>query len=196
MEMTNAAWVDEVLRRTQINEGLRLLRYFDSRGIPTIGIGYNLQRGPAPLKAVGLTDAEAADVIAGSLSITSAEALALCKTDLAFSVNDARASLGHAIFDQLSDARRYVITDLCYNMGLVEWAQFTGTRAVIDQAQTAKNAGNPNAHSWFVAAGDHLRASAYYTQTGDRAKRNVAMLVMGTWCDANGDGSDILQGAK
>lgn len=183
------SWIDEVERRTQINEGIRLTRYLDSRGIPTIGIGYNLQRGPGQLEAVGIRNAAA--VIAGTAGITVAAAIALCKTDLAFAVNDARSSLGLGIFDHLADPRRYVITDLCYNMGISVWSTFTNTRALINDAEVAKLDGDENAHELFVEAGQHLVASAYYSQTGDRAKRNVAMLVEGLWCDANGDGSDI-----
>ncbi len=189
--MDGNQWTQEVARRISVSEGIRLSRYFDSLGIPTVGIGFNLQRGVGPLRAVGILDPQA--VIDGTASITEAQALALLQNDLAASVQNARASLQPGIFDSLSDARRFVVTDLTYNMGLGGWVSFVGTRTLINEAQQAKDANNPSAHGYFVAAGEHLRDSAYYSQTGNRAKRNVAMLINGGWCDANGDGSDISQ---
>ena len=50
----------ELRRRVEINEGIRLARYLDSRQIPTIGTGYNIQaRGTQPLAAVGVVDVQA-----------------------------------------------------------------------------------------------------------------------------------------
>lgn len=189
--MTTQEWTDELVRRTRINEGLSLTRYLDSLGVPTIGIGYNLSRGVGPLTLACVANPQA--VIDGTASITEAEAVALCKNDLAFAVDDARASLIKGIYDSLSDARRYVVADLCYNMGLATWLSFVGTRSLIEVAQQKKEASDVTAHSLFVAAGEHLRSSAYYNQTRDRAKRNVAMLINGDWCNAEGDGSDISQ---
>jgi len=189
--MDGNQWYQEAARRVSISEGIKLTRYYDSLGIPTIGIGYNLTRGGVPLRAVGIADPQA--IIDGTEPITAEQALALLTNDLTASVSNARASLAPGIFDALSDARRFTVTDLVYNMGLGGWVSFSGTRTLINEAQQAKNANNPNAHGYFVAAGNHLAASAYYTQTGNRAKRNVAMLINGGWCDANGDGSDLIQ---
>lgn len=50
----------ELRNRLKINEGVRLARYLDTKGIPTIATGYNLQaRGTAGLAAVGVVDPEA-----------------------------------------------------------------------------------------------------------------------------------------
>ncbi|HTD36627.1 MAG TPA: hypothetical protein VK669_03850, partial [Candidatus Limnocylindrales bacterium] len=50
----------ELRRRLEINEGVRLARYRDSKAIPTIGTGYNIQaRGTQPLHQVGVVDVPA-----------------------------------------------------------------------------------------------------------------------------------------
>lgn len=185
--MTEQEWLSEAARRISISEGIKCTRYLDSRGIPTIGVGYNLQRGDADLLAVGCTNVQG--VIDGTASITESQALTLLSGDIQRSVVSARGSL--KLFDSLTDARQFVITDLVYNMGFGGWISFGGTRATIDLAQKAKDRNDPLAHNLFLTAGEHLAATAYYTQTGNRAKRNVAMLIQGEWCDANGDGSDI-----
>lgn len=182
-------WFADATKRMVINEGLKLNRYLDSRGIPTIGIGYNCTRGVDPLVACGIPNPHA--VVAGDTGITESQAYCLFNNDFAFAVSDADASLRKGIYNALSDARRFVIADLCYNMGLATWLGFITTRQLIESAEKAKQAGDAAAHQLFVEAGEHLKASAYYTQTGDRAKRNVAMLTTGIYCKPDGDGSDI-----
>jgi len=186
-------WIADATKREVVNEGLKLNRYLDSLGIPTIGIGYNCTRGTGPLVLCSIPNPSA--VIAGDAGITEAQAYCLLANDLAYAVSDARASLRQGIFDAMSEARQFVITDLCYNMGLATWLGFITTRQLIEQAQRQKASGSADAHTSFVTAGDHIQQSAYYQQTGDRAKRNVAMLVTGEYCNPEGNGSDIYQGA-
>lgn len=187
--MTNDQWLAECVSRIAINEGLRCEKYIDSMGLPTIGVGYNLTRGVAPLIAVGVPNPQA--VCAGTASITQEQAYGLLRNDLTASISYAQDSLPDGIFDSLTDARRFVVVDLVYNLGCGMWLSFQNTRARIAAAQEAKHNNKPNAHQLFVDAGDALASSAYYQQTGNRAKRNVAMLISGVWCDPNGDGSDI-----
>jgi hypothetical protein len=147
-----------------------------------------LQRGDANLVAAGCTNIQG--IFDGTASITEAQALALLELDLTNSIASARGSLAAGIFDALTPARQCVIVDLVYNMGYGSWLGFTGTRDLINQAQLAKNNNSPIAHKYFLAAGNHLEASEYYSEVGNRAKRNVAMLISGLWVSATGDGSD------
>lgn len=193
--MSTDAWIADTKKRLTINEGYKTVPYADSMGILTVGVGHNLSSGVGPLRAIGLSALQASAIINNHATVTPAQIDALLNNDLAFAINDARASLASLIFDALTDARRFVVTDLCFNMGLATWTTFVGTRGVIEAAQREKNHGQTSAHDLFVSAGKHLQASAYYTQTGNRARRNVAMLIQGTYCDGTGDGSDIYQGA-
>jgi len=182
----------ELEHRLGINEGVRLTPYRDTMGILTVGIGYNLQQGGAVehLHAVGVDNP--ASVVLGNGRITQEQAYALFNLILPGYIDVARESLSSGIFDTLGN-RQIPVCDLVYNLGQRGWQGFTGTRALINEAQAAKNAGNAHkAHILFGIAADHLRASAWDGQVHDRAKRDEAILRTSLLCDAYGDGSDVL----
>jgi hypothetical protein len=198
----------EVVRRAHINEGTRLLAYDDAqpdiaiaypsqlRGTLTIGIGHSLQSSSPIeqqylLKQAGIQCAPNLTSLC-HLSITVMQAEALFRVDLPKYAAAARALLTLGTFDALNDARQVAFFDLVYNEG---GSDFTRTWALLSHAQAAKSVGNlAIAHGLFVTVGDHLRASAWYGQVGNRAKRDIAMLVTGQLCSATGDGSDVLPG--
>lgn len=183
------AWLDEVRKRIAIDEGDRAKMYRDSLGIPTIGTGFNLTRPDArqALAKCGVSDIDG--VINGTVALTPAQDMALF--DYAFSPieSQARASLATTIYDSMTDARRFVICDLVYNLGNDGWCEFTETRALLNEAQRSKLIGSPSSHAFFDAAAQHLASSLWFGQVGNRARRNVAMIRSGVWCDPYGDGS-------
>ena len=177
-------FIPECTRRIALNEGRKLQRYRDSLGIWSLGIGFNLERGDAAamLRACGINYA---DVMADGL-ITPAQADALFARAFAPIQDAARASLAHGVYDALTDARRFVILDLEYNLGQRGWLGFDTTRALLNEAQAHKNAGRmPIAHALFNLAGDHLHASAWNGQVGDRATRDIQMIRTGSWVPAS-----------
>jgi GH24 family phage-related lysozyme (muramidase) len=187
--MTRAQFLAEVAKRIDDNEGDHTYRYLDSKGIPTIGIGFNLLRADADsaLRSVG---SSLAAVNAGA-SLTEAQVQQLFAYSFSPIEAQARASLGPNIYDTLSDARRFVICDLVFNLGQDGWLEFAATRQLISTAQTGKNQGNlAAAHQCFELAAEHLEATPWYGQVGDRAKRDVAMLRSGLWVSPTGDGTD------
>lgn len=217
--------VAELRRRLEVNEAVRLARYRDSKGIPTIGTGYNLRaRGIQALVAVGVIDPQA--VAAGTDSqhagatrlrvadlraqhpetdwapasaaqtfiagITMAQNDALLDQDIASFASAAAALLPRGIFDAMTPARQVAWTDMSFNMGTGEdgLGGFHQTIDLLTRAQRAKDAGNGDAaHQLFEQVGQHLEASAFFGQVGDRAKRDVAMMRTGVLVDQNGDGS-------
>ena len=79
-----------------------------------------------------------------------------------------------------------MILDLEYNLGQRGWLGFATTRALITEAQAQKlRARNDVAHRLFNVAGDHLAASAWDGQVGDRATRDIAMIRTGEWVPAS-----------
>jgi GH24 family phage-related lysozyme (muramidase) len=197
----------EFLAKTSLyirdDEGLRLYKYRDKFGVITLGYGEALEGQRPPtftdqqwasiLAAPTAIDSEPENAVAAC--ITQAQAIALFDAVLPGYIAAARASLATGIFDALDDARRYVVIDLTYNMGAGEegWGGFGATHALIAQAVTAKKSGkDDDAHELFNQVADHLQGSAWYTQTGDRAKRDVAMMRTSAWCNPTGDGSDVL----
>lgn len=165
---------EELCDRTAINEGCRLTAYPDPlSGCDPWTIGYGAT-GPGISKGVVWTQDEADNRLSD---------------DLPRYVAYARQSLAPGIFDTMTLARRIAVIDLNYNLGQEGWLAFTGTRSLISQAQTAKIKGDVlKAHVLYNAAADHLAQSAWYTQVGNRAKRNVAMIRNGALVKMNGAG--------
>lgn len=174
----------EFERRAQINEDRRPRLYYDDRGIPTIGIGFNLQR----------PDADAIlHKVASSLHVVMLGAtLTDTQIDQLFSISFAPI-LGQCLalipnFNALSDARRMAIADMCFQMGYGDdgLGGFTNTLALIDEA--AIETDPDTKHADFAQIGQNLKLSAWYRQSGDRAKRNISMIVSSSLVDPKGTG--------
>ena len=187
MAMTPGQWAAEVRRRIGINEGCRLTTYLDTMGIPTIAYGFNLENSDARaiLQKAGVTDV--AGVIAGRTPLTQAQADSTFAQMLPGYIANAKTTLSAGVFDKLSDARRFVIVDMVYNLGVAGFLGFPSARRAIDAAVAATDPAK--ARTLYGQAADQLVDSAWYTQVGNRAKRNVAMMRTSNWVDANGNGS-------
>jgi GH24 family phage-related lysozyme (muramidase) len=187
MAMTPEQWADEVRRRIAINEGCRLRMYIDTVGVPTIAYGFNLQNADARaiLQKAGVTDI--AGVISGATALTQTQAESTFDQMLPRYVNDAKSTLAPGVFDKLSDARRFVIVDMAYNLGVAGWLGFPSARAAINAAVAATDTATKTAR--YNEAADQMKNSAWYSQVGNRAKRNVAMMRSSGWVSPNGDGS-------
>src|ERR1700733_12818745 len=188
MAMTPDQWTAEVRRRIGIKEGCRRTMYLDTMGIPTIAYGFNLRDGnpQAVLKKAGVTDV--AGVIAGRVPLTQAQADSTFAQMLPGYIANAKTTLNAGVFDKLSDARRFVIVDMVYNLGVAGFLGFPSARRAINGAVAATSAAA--ARALYGQAADQMVDSAWYTQVGNRAKRNVAMMRTSNWVDANGDGSN------
>lgn len=123
--------------------------------------------------------------------ITMAQNDALLDRDIASFSSAAAALLPQGIFDAMTPARQIAWTDMSFNMGTGEngLGGFHQTIDLLTRAQRAKDAGNATAHQLFEQVAQHIEASAFFRQVGDRAKRDVAMLRTGALVDKNGDGS-------
>src|SRR5579884_2955206 len=164
---------DELKKRLEINEGCRLKAYQDTKGIWTIGYGFNVK---------GITSLE--DL--SKLEITQEEADKLFANDIPKYITKASGLLDSGVFDSMTPARQIALVDFIYNEG---GADFPVTLHILNQAQKEKNAGNlTKAHALFMVVGDHLRASEYDREVGARASRNIFMLETGSLCDPTWQG--------
>lgn len=145
------------------NEDRRERSYLDSEGIPTIGIGFNLERGDAPVKiaALGL---DYDDVVAGRQTLSDAQIDRLLADDLVTAIGDARDLF--ADFDSLTTPRQIVLVDMAFNLGKPRLANFRKMIAAID------------AGDWEEAA-DQMMDSRWYRQVKTRGDRNVAVMRTG-----------------
>jgi GH24 family phage-related lysozyme (muramidase) len=75
-------------RLIEQHEGRRYTSYADSRGIPTVGVGFNLHRSDAQEKiaALGL---DYNDVYRGALPLTEEQINVLLDADIAAAIDDA-----------------------------------------------------------------------------------------------------------
>jgi len=147
MKPSNEALLVKELRR---DEGVRYTPYEDTKGIPTVGVGHNLQAAPLPAGwAYPLTD--------GQVNL-------LLDSDLLNVYHDLDRNLPW--WQTLSDVRQRVICNMCFNLGMNRLLGFKNTLAAMRQ-------GN------YDAAADGMLNSAWAAQVGERAQRLAQMMRTG-----------------
>lgn len=146
------------------NEDRRHKCYLDSEGIPTIGIGCNLERPEARARIAGM-GLDCDEVIAGRQTLTDEQIDSLLADDLATAISDARDLIAN--FDTLTIARQIVLVDMAFNLGKPRLANFRKMIAAI------------GAGDWEEAAAQ-MKDSRWYRQVKTRGDRNVAVMRTGT----------------
>jgi len=141
---------DRVIR----HEGSKPVKYLDSRQIPTVGVGFNLNRedAVAQLKKVG---ANPEKIKAGTSSLTQAQIDSLLLTDLGQAKADAQELV--PTLPSLPPAVQGVITEMVFNLGKKGLSAFTNFLAQIKQQN-------------FSAASSEMLNSDWAKQVGARAK--------------------------
>lgn len=141
------------------HEGLRLTAYRDSRGILTIGYGFNLEDTAA--KAI------CAQLELDYAALETGAALTQDQADAIFDFQLSRVIAGARItfpgFDSFPDQAQAVIADLIFNLGLGGFLTFRKTIALL------------KAGKWDAAA-DELVDSLWFRQVPNRAAEDVALL--------------------
>lgn len=146
------------------HEGLRHSVYDDSRFIPTIGIGFNLNNPNARgrLKSLGV---DYDDIIAGDATLTKEQIHYLFKQDVNTALNNARKFLPS--FDKQPDKIKIVLIDMSFNLGLTKLNQFVNFRKALTDRD-------------YLKAVDDMVDSRWYHQVGNRSKELVEMV---KWVD-------------
>ncbi|MBB5189615.1 lysozyme [Silvimonas terrae] len=132
------------------DEGVKYTRYLDTKGIPTTGVGHNLQAKPLP---PGWT-----------YPLNDTQVNQLLSTDLQdiFSGLDARLPW----WRKLDEVRQRVITNMAFNLGVDGLIQFKNTLAAVQRGD-------------YTAAANGMQASAWFVQVGARAQRLVQAMQTG-----------------
>ena len=120
-----------LLDSLEVEEGRKYKAYRDSRGILTIGDGFNID----PDHGGGLDDEEINFILAHRVR----KAQGFCEA--------------FPWFDSLSDNRKYVIIDMMYNMGESTFAQFHGTHAALAAGDYEKAADGMANSRWDSQVG-------------------------------------------
>ena len=134
--------------------------YYDSLGIPTIGIGFNLQRGDARdlLAELGL-DYDA--VLNGDVCLSDYQISYIFNHDIAWAKEGARECISS--FDSHHECVQEVVTDMTFNMGmysLCDWDELNYYLANHD----------------YDSASNYIRGTLYCRQVGNRCIRNTDIL--------------------
>lgn len=139
------------------HEGFREKKYKDTKGIWTIGYGFNMESKTFPDELVKKWEKN---------GITKAEADTILKEHIE-SIIKALKKMQPWIF-QLSTARQAAIIDLTFNMGPGWFSMFSNTILLIKSSR-------------FKSAGTALLNSRYAKQVGLRARENAYALVNDTY---------------
>jgi lysozyme len=151
MNPTILALLIAELRR---DEGVKYVEYLDSKGIPTTGVGHNLQVSPLP---AGWT-----------YPLSDAQVNQLLTQDLANTFAQLNANLPW--WQKLDAVRQRVIANMCFNMGIGTLLEFHNTLA-------AMQSGN------YAAASSGMLASDWANEVGDRATRLAQAMKTGVMPD-------------
>lgn len=146
--------ISSIKDRVIKHEGSKPFKYIDSRGIPTVGVGFNLTREDAvsQLKKVG---ANPEKVKAGKSPLTQDQITALLFTDLTQAKANAQDIVPN--LTNLPPKVQGVLTEMVFNLGKKGLSEFKNFLSQIQQ----KN---------FDAASDEMLRSSWAKQVGNRAK--------------------------
>ena len=136
--------MDMVLLEAELrrDEGVRYWMYRDALGVPTTGVGHNLQAHPLPAN--------------WTYPLTPAQVTQLLEQDIA----DTLANLDRNLpwWRGLDEVRQRVVANMAFNLGIGKLLGFKNTLAAMQRG------------SYAVAAAG-MKNSAWFKQVGNRAVR-------------------------
>jgi len=141
---------------TKKEEGFRADIYKDTKGIKTVGQGFNVED---KVTASMLP----ADVVSGKRPITKAENDIAYNKRMDLAKKDAREYLGADTYDKLDPDRKSVMDDMSYNMGKPTLSKFEKLREAVQKGD------------WSAASKEILN-SKYAKDVPNRAQRNAAIM--------------------
>jgi GH24 family phage-related lysozyme (muramidase) len=147
------------LQLVEQGEGLRLCKYLDTMGIPTICYGYNLQNYNAR-SAIASVGGNYDQVMAGTCLNQNQ-----CAQLLNMALGSARSG-AQQVFGSQCPSIQAVLVDLTYNLGTGGISSFVTFKGYITSHQ-------------YAAAANALKSTLYCRQVGTRCTRNAAIIAQG-----------------
>lgn len=150
----NLDLISQIMPRVIQHEGKKDTVYKDSRGIPTIGVGFNLNRADssALLKQVG---ADPVKIKAGTAKLSDYQITTLLKKDLEEAKVNAQALVSN--WQKLPQAVQGVLIEMTFNLGRRGLSEFKNFLSHINSRK-------------FIEASKEMLNSTWAKQVGDRAK--------------------------
>lgn len=137
----------QLIEELRFDEGVRYVPYRDTKDIPTVGVGHNLQASPLP--------------DGWSYPLTDAQVDTLLHADLQNVYGDLNRALPW--WTDLNDVRQRVICNMCFNLGINKLVGFRNTLVAMRQGQ-------------YCDAASGMLNSAWASQVGARAQRLAQMM--------------------
>jgi len=144
---------EDLYKMIERHEGKRNKVYYDTENIPTVGIGFNLERADAAQKLSNL-GINIQDVLNGK-SLTDKQVYSLFKEDVNTAISDARSFLPS--FDRQPESVKNTITDMAFNLGINRLSQFRKFRDALENND-------------YQQATNEMINSRWYGQVGNRSK--------------------------
>jgi lysozyme len=157
--ITTSGIKQDLLDMIERHEGKRNRIYKDSLGVPTIGIGFNLNRVDAKQKLFNL-GIDINKVFQGQ-KLTDEQVYSLFKDDVQTAKNDAMKFLPN--FNEQPEIVQNILVDMAFNLGYNRLSNFKDFR----QALISKN---------YNQASKEMKDSKWYHQVGNRSKELVHMM--------------------
>lgn len=134
------------LEQLKRHEGLKLQMYKCPTGYPTIGYGHRLDINP----------------------ISEIAAEQILKDDLNLFIPSIIANF--PIYEKLNEARRWVLINMAFNLGISGLKQFKNTLKYIENGEYEKAAINMLLSKWATQVGSRAKELAKQMQTGEFVK--------------------------
>lgn len=134
--------------------------YMDSKGIPTIGYGYNLQ-DPANQERLAELGYSVSEITAGRQEISEQHAEQLLEERMEIALLDAQNYLPS--FGEQPTAVQSIVLNMSYNMGGPTLNQFVNLREALQEND-------------YQAAAREMVDSKWYGEVGDRSERLVEIM--------------------
>lgn len=142
--------IAKLKKQLKVHEGVRDTVYYDTMGIPTIGVGFNLQRKDAKEK-LALVGANLQEVLAGK-PLTDKQIEDLLDICIQEATSDALSLVPD--LQNLSPVRQRVIIDMAYNLGKNKLSMFRTFLANINDKRFSQAARAMTKSVWFFQVGE------------------------------------------
>ncbi len=118
------------------------LMYLDHKGIPTVGVGFNLHRKDANdcLIHCGVTEDKLADIKNGKLSLTEQQMMNLLEVTVAEAEQHVKNKIGATTFDAMHEKQQWALVSLAFNSPALignNLKQFAGSGALSGDQEKA-----------------------------------------------------------
>ena len=144
--------------REKLNEGYRTCVYKDSKGIPTVGVGFNLDKfgAKAEIESVG---ADYNKVLNGTQCLTDGQIETLFNRDM----DTAKVCARGWISSSLPSGPESAINDMAFNMGCATLHEFGTLKGYIEKGD-------------YSGAAEDMKGTAWCRQVGYRCDHDVACM--------------------